>query len=335
MNLSGIRRQLADLQRRWQASPAQRWLQLWLDELLGLLPPPWRARLAAAPVTQRLAWPLPDTFVRRLPARLVLPAHEFMAQTISLPVAATADLQRVLAFEIDRYTPYPAEQVQFAARVEGRRGATAQVLLVAVHRQRLQAILDHCHGAGLPVAGVDAQGVDLLPAELRPQAPAAWFNRVLALSVVVLLGALMLVVLNGRQASVARMQAEVQQQRQQVQALEQQRRELTDTQGAASYLARLKQARPTLTALLTELTQCLGDDTWLEQLEVRDGGEVNISGQSKHASALITRAHACHSLQDPRFQGVIQPDGTTGSERFSLVAQLPQEAIDAPSTHAQ
>ena len=335
MNLTALRRPLADLHRRWQASLARRWLQLWLDELHGLLPPAWRARLASAPLTQRLAWPLPDTFDRRLPAVLVLPAQDVMAQTISLPVAATADLQRVLAFEIDRYTPYPAEQVQFAARVERKRGDTAQVRLVAVHRERLRAILEHCHAAGLAVVGVDAQGLDLLPAELRPPAPAAWLNRVLALGVVVSLAALMLVLLNGRQASVARMQAQVQQQRQQVQVLEQQRRELTDTQGAASYLARLKQARPTVTALLTELTQCLGDDTWLEQLEVRDGGELNISGQSRHASALITRAHACHSLQDPRFQGVIQPDGQTGNERFSLVAHLTQEAVDAPSTHAQ
>jgi general secretion pathway protein L len=80
---------------------------------------------------------------------------------------------------------------------------------------------------------------------------------------------------------------------------------------------------------LSELTACLPDDTWLDQLEV-DAADVSMSGQSARASALIGRAKACRSLENPQFQGVIQPDADTGKDRFALHARLHQEAADAP-----
>ncbi|QKZ04951.1 pilus assembly protein PilM [Pseudomonas eucalypticola] len=341
--LERLRHGLYPLVRQWQASRARRWLLAWLQELHGLLPTPLRARLASGPAVQRLAWPLPTRLDATCPAVLELPALEVMAQTITLPAAATADLTRVLAFELDRYTPYAADQVHFTARVLRRNGDQARVLLVAVSRERLAAILEQCQAAGLTLRGIDAKagngeplGIDLLPAHLRP-APSrtARLNRGLAVGAVVLLAALMLATLGQRQAQVDRMAQAVAQQRQQVQALEAVRHELTDTQGAARYLARLKTARPTATALLTELSACLGDDTWLEQLEVRDNGDVSLSGQSRHASALISRARDCHSLQGAHFQGVIQPDSHTGNDRFALAAHLSQEAADAPTPDPQ
>lgn len=155
----------------------------------------------------------------------------------------------------------------------------------------------------------------------------------LLLGCAVLTVALMLGVLERRQMLVEHMQQQVAEQRQQVARLDAARRELTDTQGASSYLARLKTTRPTLTLVLAELSRCLGDDTWLETLEVRDSGEVSLSGQSLHASALINQIRGCHSLQEPRFQGVIQPDPQSGKDRFSLAAQLRQEAENAPTLH--
>lgn len=329
---------LRRLATRWQSSPGPRWLQAWLRELHGLLPAPVRARLATAPRLQRLDWPLPTRPERSRAAVLVLPASEVMAQTISLPTAALADLQQVLGFEIERYTPLAREQVHFTARVLQRDSERATVLLVAISRERLAAMLAQCHASGVRVHSVDALGsegqplaVDLLPVAQRlPASRGAWVNRLGGLVAVLLLAALMLTLLDQRQARVERMTAAVDQQRQHVAELAKTRRELTDTQGAASYLTRLKTARPTLTVLLTELSRCLGDDSWLQQLEVRDNGEVSLSGESRHASALISRVRDCHSLQEPRFQGVIQPDAHSGNEHFSLVAQLRPEAADAP-----
>ena len=325
--------------RHRQALRVRGWVRAWFDELLGLLPPAVRSRLATDPAVHRVMWPLPRELAPGS-ATLVLPFTEVMAQTISLPAAATVDLQRVMAFEIDRYTPFSADQVYFAAQVTQRTADRALVQLVVVDRERLLQMVEHCRAKGVVVQAIDAvgthgdsMGIDLLPHGLRP-APsrAARAHRVLALSCALLSVCLMLGMLERREALVERMRQEVAEQRQQMAELEAARRELTDTQGAAGYLDRLKAERPTLTLLLTELSRCLGDDTWLEQLEVRDSGDVSLSGQSRKASALINRVRDCHSVQNAHFQGVIQADPQSGKDRFSLAAQLKQEVPDEPTT---
>ena len=86
-----------------------------------------------------------------------------------------------------------------------------------------------------------------------------------------------------------------------------------------------------MAALMSELTACLPDDTWLEQLEI-DADDVAFSSQSVRASVLISRLKDCRSLENPQFQGVIQRDAASGKERFALHARSDQEAADGPNT---
>lgn len=162
-----------------QVQRAGGWIRLWLDELVGILPAPVRKRLLAGARAQCLRWPLPFE-VTPGSAKLVLPSAEVMAQTISLPATATADLQRVLAFELDRYTPFTAEQVHFTARVTQRTAERVSVLLVVVERERLMMMIGHCQEQGLALQAIDAEdvhghvmGIDLLPPNgaRRPHGP--------------------------------------------------------------------------------------------------------------------------------------------------------------------
>jgi general secretion pathway protein L len=224
--------------------------------------------------------------------------------------------------------------------VTGKGKTLAQVLLVAILRERLQPIIDSCREQGLSLYAVDARhangerlNVDLLPADMKPAAAgSARLPRFLALACGALLLTCMVLWLDARTARVEAMQAHVDEQRSQVQAVQNLRRELNNTQGAARYLAQQKAAQPTTSSVLADLTGCLGADTWVEQLEIADGGSVSITGQSAKASALIGRMKDCRTLSDAQFQGIIQPDAQTGKERFSLRAQLRKETANAPST---
>ncbi|WP_213877903.1 type II secretion system protein GspL [Pseudomonas sp. dw_358] len=328
---------------RWWASLARRGLQAWLLELHGLLPVRLRDQVTLGPKMQRLAWPLTAAADPTRPAVLLLAPHEVLVQHIALPTTATRDLLRVLAFEIDKYTPFAPEQVHFTATVVGQAAGRASVLLLAIAQERLAAILQQSAVAGLSVIGLRVQAPpgpilpgDLLPAALRPKvAVAARRNRMLAGIALVLLVALMVTTLNQRQGQVERLREAVMSQRAEVAELETSRRELQVTRDAASYLSRLKSQRPTVSLMLADLSACLGDDTWLEQLQVQDGTDLSLTGQSKHASALIGRVSACFSVQGPQFQGVIQPDPQSGNDRFSLVAHLTQESPDAPRPDRQ
>jgi general secretion pathway protein L len=330
----------ARLHSQWRDSRAQQLWRAWLHELQAMLPAAVRARLLPQVRERLIDWPLSEHPEARHDERLilVLPASMVLVQTLLLPSAALRDLHNVIGFELDKYTPYPRDQMQYVARVTGKEGAMAQVLLVTVLRERLQPALDACRAQGLAlheVDGRDARGqrlrVDLLPAEQKPpRRRGARLPRYLALACCALLMSCMVLWLDARSAMVEAMQHSVDAQRGQVQQVQNLRRELINTQGAARYLAQQKAAQPTLSSVLVDLTGCLGADTWVEQLEIADGGGVSLSGQSARASALITRMKDCKTLSDAQFQGIIQPDAQTGKERFSLRAHLRKEPADAP-----
>jgi general secretion pathway protein L len=326
-------------QSHWRGSLTQRLWQAWLHELRNALPARMQRVLLPRHRERRLTWPLAETLPDAGDDRVVLllPYAMVLAQPLDLPLAATRDLRSVVGFELDKYTPFPREDMHFVTCVQGRGKSIARVLLVAIVRERLQTVLDHCHARGLPVHAIDCRGsdgeplgVDLLPDQHKHQgARRNYLPRYLAMTCVGLLLACMVMWLDARSARMETMQDAVDQQREQVQALQNLRRELVNTQGAARYLAQRKTARPSVSSVLLDLTGCLGADTWVEQLDISEDGGVSITGQSARASALITRAKDCRTLSDAQFQGIIQPDEQTGRERFSLHAQLRKEPVDA------
>jgi general secretion pathway protein L len=320
---------------RWRGSLLQQGWRLWLKELRGCLPT-WLRRHELP--EQTYPWPLTAP-IAPVPADvrqvLVLMPSAVLVQSLQLPLAAARNLTAVVGYELDRFTPFDAEQLYFVARQERRTPTHLKVTLVAIQRTRLDQILLDCAALGLHPHQVDVQGlaVDLLPAPLRPRQRAAGkgLQRSLPWLCGALLIAAMLLWLNDRQRVLEAMHASVQQQKKQVAEVQQLRQQLLNTRGAAHYLIRRKAAQPPLAALLNELTTCLPADTWIDQLEITDGADVSFSGQSAKASALITRIKACRSLENARFEGVIQPDAHTGKDQFALRAHLHQEATDAPT----
>ena len=332
---------VAPLAQRWRGSLLQLGWQLWLNELRACLPS-WLCRPAIPQqvYTWPLRTPLPESPVQATPV-LLLPPSAVLVQRLQLPVAAARNLHAVVGYELDRLTPFDASQLYFVARQEGRSGAWLQVMLVAILRERLDSLLADCAAQGLQPQRVDVGdsadsrlGINLLPAALRPSSPRN--TQRLRQGLLWLCGALlfaaMLLWLNSRQVLVAQMQTTVQAQKAKVAQLQQVRQQLANTRGAADYLTRRKAAQPTLAALLNELTTCLPADTWVEQLEITRDAELSFSGQSAKASGLITQIKGCRSLENARFEGVIQPDAQTAKDHFSLRADIHQEAADGPST---
>ncbi|WPN96469.1 PilN domain-containing protein [Pseudomonas sp. MUP55] len=325
---------LEPIARHWRGSLLQQAWRLWLTELRGCVPS-W---LALQEPPERIHhWPLTAP-VEPGHARQVLmlgPDH-VLRQTVQLPLAAARHLDNVVSYELDRYTPFEAEQLYFVARQEQRTPTHLEVTLVAILRERLDPILAACATLGLRPHRVDAAdlGINLLPTSLRPRQrpPGLGLQRSLPWLCGALLVGAMLLWLNDRQRVVDAMQHSVQQQKAQVAQVHALRQQLLNNQGAAQYLARRKLAQPPLAGLLNDLTHCLPADTWLDQLDVK-GSEISIAGQSAKASGLISRIKGCQRLDNAQFEGVIQPDARTGKDQFALRAHLRQEAADAPTPH--
>jgi general secretion pathway protein L len=110
------------------------------------------------------------------------------------------------------------------------------------------------------------------------------------------------------------------------------RQQLQDNAGAAGFLAQRKKNTVSMLSLLQDATERLPESAWLERFSVDNTGQIGIQGQSKQAAKLLDALKDSTLITNGSFQGSIQPDPTTGKERFYLTAQVHQPSTGKPHT---
>src|SRR5262249_39130228 len=87
----------------------------------------------------------------RLPSVIRLSHANVLSKTLRLPLAAERQLDQVLAFEMDRETPFGADDVYWNCRVLKRDRERKQLLvrLMLMPRAGLSHLLDHLAAAGI------------------------------------------------------------------------------------------------------------------------------------------------------------------------------------------
>lgn len=263
---------------------------------------------------------------------LTLDASQVLRRSLSLPSSAESRLREVLVHEIDRQTPFTADQVVFEARVSGRDAATKQlqVELVVVPRSVLEAQMEALGPLAERLVGVDVDGrdgerlgVNLLPTAQRGARSDRdrWLNRGLGLAALLLLVMAMLQVLDNRRAALVAMQQRVAAANSEVVGVRRLRNSLSSSRQAADFLAKKRGQQPTMLELLADLTRRIPDGTSLEKLAVNQGKIVMI-GQSQEAPALVGLLQGSAMIRTPALAGAVQRDVRTGKDRFTLTANM-------------
>jgi len=170
-------------------------------------------------------------------------------------------------------------------------------------------------------------GIDLMPPAQRPHRVDRRFRANLILGLVCILLAVLVLSqwLANRRAALADMQDEVQAMRAKATQSEQLRAQLTGALAASKFLVKRKSENPSALAVLDDLTRRLPSTAWLDALTLDDSGGLDIKGEAAKAAALVDTLSSSRLLQEPKLQGVIQPDPATGKERFELVARVRQQ----------
>lgn len=302
---------------------------------------PWTAHEAAdgdALLAALLAPRIAD-----LPRWLLLPAGAGLRRRLSLPAAAVERLRDVVAFEIDRQTPFAASDVHFDARVLARAGDQAQVELVVVPRATVDAALASLGTLAGTVAGVDIAGddgvplrIDLLAGAQRHRRADPWRPWNLAFAALALVAAALAMwqLLGNRRAAADEFEAQAQARARQARQVAQERRQLVDLVEGMDFLQQARAARPTTVEVLDELGRRLPDSTYLEKLSI-EGDQILLIGQSKEASALVGQLEGSKLWRSPALTGALQPDPRTGRDRFTLTAQLAVANQPAPARRAE
>ncbi|HET7125494.1 MAG TPA: PilN domain-containing protein [Lysobacter sp.] len=267
-----------------------------------------------------------------LPRWLLLPAGCCLRRRLVLPAAAAERLRDVVGFEIDRQTPFAAEDAAYDARLLSRRDGDGQldVELVVVPRAVLDAQRNALGAqarllAGADVAGANGEplGVNLLPPALRFAHSDPWraWNLVLAVVAVVALAAALWQMLDNRRTAADAFAVVADRQADAARDVSVQRQRLVDLVQGQAFLDRSRGGRATTVEVLDELSRRLPDDTYLEKLAV-EGDRITLIGLSNQASALVGRLEGSKLWRAPALTGALVPDPRTHRDRFTLVIEL-------------
>ncbi|HTL14900.1 MAG TPA: PilN domain-containing protein [Thermomonas sp.] len=266
-----------------------------------------------------------------LPRWLVLPASTGLRRRLTLPAAAADRLRDVLGFEIDRQTPFSADDVHHDARLIGRRGDQLDAELVVVPRAALDQALATLGEplvatlAGVDIAGPDGLplGVNLLPGARRRRRrdPRAAWNAGLVVIALAAAGAGLWQIRGNREAAADALEAAVKLRSQKARDVSAQKKELVDLVEGLRFLQQTRNGRPTTVEVLDELTRRLPDDTYVEKVSI-EGDNLLIIGLSSQAPQLVEKLQSSKLWHAMNFTGALMPDPTKGKDRFTLVAQL-------------
>ena len=261
--------------------------------------------------------------------------------TIELPLAAAENLQDVLAFEMDRHTPFKADQVYYDFRVlsaDPEQQRLSVEMLVAsrdeVHRAADLVRLwgfepERVAAANLgPAAASGAKSYNLLPASYRKPRGQAMkrLSAAAAVAVVALLAVAVYLPLEQRRSELAAAEAKLTKVRAVADRANALKQQVADLVARNSFVVDEKRQIPTVVELLDEITRTLPDDTWLLQLVFRDG-TLRLSGYSEKPSALIRLLEKSSLLSEVRFSSPVTMDPRLGRERFNIIATIPDKEI--------
>lgn len=262
---------------------------------------------------------------------LGIPERQVLRRRVHLPLAAEENLAQVLSFELDRQTPFKADQVWMDYRTLKRDTVAKQLLLevLMVPKTIAEPLLAQFSSSELRFAAADGlrgdavrAGFNLLPKEQRAKRSRTeqWLNVGLVLICLGLLWAVMEASLSNREAALAALQEKVDAVRKEAAATSKLRDELEDAVDGANFLDVKKRAMPITVDILRDVTIRLPDDTSLSRFQVTRG-EVQLQGQSDNAAGLIPVLQKSPLIESPAIQGAITPGAQNKKEMFLIQAR--------------
>ena len=266
---------------------------------------------------------------RRSPT-LRVAADLLLERQVVLPLAAERDLERVAAFEMDRLTPFRAEEVFWTATAGQRDVARNQlhVRIAVIPRVRVQAILASLQQAGFIPAQI-AAGISMQPCHFIPLGKGrpvrTWLRSrsdacsLAGCGILAVAAAVLPFVLQS--VTGASIEAQIGLIRPQAMESERLRNKIASGATAADAVATARAQLSTPLQAIALLTDMLPDDTFLTSLSTLQG-KLTISGRSAAAARLIGAMAANPVIHNPAFTAPVIRDEISGGEMFSIHAEL-------------
>jgi general secretion pathway protein L len=248
-----------------------------------------------------------------------------LEKQLILPLAAERELDRVLGFEMDRETPFAADEVYWDAAIQerDRRQGRLRILLSLVPRAPLADLVRNLAAADLAptmlapsLADGSMRPIQLDHSGIRAGGRAvpilAGVTAVLALVAIALPFARQALEFHDVDGRIANLQPTVDE----AAAL---RRRINGGGGEAIAAERAKLPNPL--KVLAAATQALPDDTHLTDLSLKNR-KLSLIGQSAAAARLLGALAADPSFKDPAFAAPVTKLEANRQEIFSITTEV-------------
>ncbi|HLX23299.1 MAG TPA: PilN domain-containing protein [Usitatibacter sp.] len=276
-------------------------------------------------------------------ARVALGLDEALVRRVSMPSATEENLRQVLSFEMDRLTPFKADEVYFDYRIVSRDVAAGHlsIQLAVARRDVVDAKVRELRDLGVSVQGVAIREdvghagapLDLLPSEQRGQRESSrerLAQRIAVGTVLALLFVALVYPVYRKRETFIELNPLVNQAHREAEATDALARDLERLVGDYNYLLARKHGTQPVLAYVEEISKLLPDNTWVQQLDVKTTGktrEVTISGETASASKLIEILEGSTLLQNAAFRGTVNRGSQAGTERFLITAEVRPRAL--------
>jgi len=258
-----------------------------------------------------------------------LPRSDVLLKQLTFPAGAEENLRQVLGYEMDRITPFPSTAVYYDFRVRERiaRQDKIRVELAVVLRKVADPWLEDLSQAGVVPNVVDAEelwtGVNLLPPERRRQRKSgvSLVGSVLWFLVLAALGVALAVPLWQKRQIALELSQQVARIRPVAEQVAKLREDLAQAERSSRFLWDRRRNAVFAIDVLAEVTRLVPDNTWVQQIEFRNG-EVQLRGESGDAAALIQRFENSRLFSSIGFRSPVVQQQSTGKERFHLAARV-------------
>jgi general secretion pathway protein L len=265
---------------------------------------------------------------------LLLSQEVVLRTQVVMPLATEVNLRQALAYEMDRQTPFKAEQVFYNWRILSRDREAGQLHfeLYVTPRGPVEEQLELLKKLGLAPTGIDvgapdgSLGLNLLPEALRyhivrQQVRLNWaFGAV----TVFLLAFVMAQSLWLREHQIATIGEAIEDVRAEAMAVQQIRKQIEDAGDAAGFLQSRKISNGYKVEMLAELTRILPENTYLDRLSMHSEN-VQIQGKSDNAQSLIELVNDSPYFENASFRGPTRLDARSRKEIFDLSADIIQK----------
>jgi general secretion pathway protein L len=270
--------------------------------------------------------------LRRAEIVVELPADRVLQRIVDLPMAASENLREVISFEMDRNTPFRADEVAFDYRVIGTDLIAKRIAidLTVVPRTLIERAVTVAENLGVTpdrVATIDSgmagSAMNLLPSAERNDHGRSAPRLSISLTIVafVLAAAAAYLPLHEKRQTLADYEAQLAKSRPAALEADALKKQVAAALERTRFLVDRRLSTPTTAALLNDVSERLPDDTWLIQMRV-NGNQLMLSGYSPMAASLVAILEDSPMLSEVRFSSPVTVDTRVGHERFNLSAVL-------------